>query len=360
MRVGLIIYGDLDTLSGGYLYDRQLVNFLRQHGDEVHIISLPWSHYGRHLLHNFDANLRHRLRHTPLDILLQDELNHPSLFWLNKRLKRHAPYPLVSIVHHLRCSENHPWPLAPFYRWLEKRYLCTVDGFIFNSKTTRDTVNHLLGQEKPFLVAYPAADHQQPSLTPAAVAQRAKIPGPLRLLFIGNIIPRKGCHTLLQALAKLSTAVWQLNIVGDPTVNPQYAQQLKAQAHTLGIASSIRWHGRLPHADLQQLLNTSHLLVVPSTYEGFGIVYLEGMSHGLPAIATTAGAAHELIRDGENGFLIPPQNAAQLAQRLQALINNRHLLTRLSLSALDSLHHHPTWETSMSRARHFLTTLLPN
>lgn len=62
MRVGLIIYGKLDTISGGYLYDRQLVRYLRQQGDEVQLISLPWTWYGRHLLHNIDPALLQQLQ----------------------------------------------------------------------------------------------------------------------------------------------------------------------------------------------------------------------------------------------------------------------------------------------------------
>ena len=84
MKVGLIIYGTLETVSGGYLYDRKLVEYLQQQGDEVSLISLPWSRYGRHLLYNFSGRIRQQLRKLDVDILLQDELNHPSLFLMNR------------------------------------------------------------------------------------------------------------------------------------------------------------------------------------------------------------------------------------------------------------------------------------
>ncbi len=84
MQLGLIIYGTLDTISGGYLYDRQLVHYLERQGDQVTLISLPWTRYGRHLLHNFDPALQRQLWRSSFDLLLQDELNHPSLFWLNQ------------------------------------------------------------------------------------------------------------------------------------------------------------------------------------------------------------------------------------------------------------------------------------
>src|SRR5512146_736280 len=97
MKVGLVIYGSLDTLSGGYLYDRKLVEYLRSRGDTVEIISLPWRNYPTHFVDNLSFKLPGNL-----DLLIQDELNHPSLIFANQG--KH-PYPILSLVHHLRCSE---------------------------------------------------------------------------------------------------------------------------------------------------------------------------------------------------------------------------------------------------------------
>ncbi len=99
MRIGLVIYGNLNTLSGGYLYDRRLVEHLRAHGDTVHIVSLPWRNYGRHLLDNFSRDLRRALATAPVDIWLEDELNHPSLAFLPRR-KNHGG------AHHLHRSPS--------------------------------------------------------------------------------------------------------------------------------------------------------------------------------------------------------------------------------------------------------------
>src|SRR6266498_80450 len=136
MKIGLIIYGSLDILSGGYLYDRKLVEYLRAKGDNVEIISLPWRSYATHLMDNFHFRLPQNL-----DILIQDELNHPSLISANRG--KH-PYPVISLVHHLRCSELRPQWQNVFYRAVEKQYLNSVDGYIFNSMTTRDIVSGLL------------------------------------------------------------------------------------------------------------------------------------------------------------------------------------------------------------------------
>ena len=150
MHIGLVIYGSLDTLSGGYLYDRMLVRALEAAGHRVSIYSTPWRSYAQHLTDNGDAGLRRHLLAAPVDLWLQDELNHPSLFWLNRTLRRHHPAPIVAVVHHLRSSEEHPRHLLPLYRRIERVYLATLDGYLANSHTTHATVQALLGAPRPF------------------------------------------------------------------------------------------------------------------------------------------------------------------------------------------------------------------
>lgn len=354
MHVGLVIYGRLDTLSGGYLYDRQLVAHLRAAGDTVTIISVPWTHYGRHLLHNWSPDLRRRLTNGDFDVLLQDELNHPSLFALNQRLQGAVSYPLVAIVHHLRGSERHPAWQVPLYRQVERAYLRSVHGFIFNSETTKTAVTELTGQTKPHVVAYPAANHQEGAWNNERRPVEAPPAGPLRLLFVGNIIPRKGLHGLLAALALLPADSWQLAIVGDAQVDAAYAGRMRQAVMSRGLERYVDWYGRLSDEALAQQFAAHDLLVVPSSYEGFGIVYLEAMAYGLPVIATTAGAARETVIDGANGFLVPPDDVGALAERLRLLHDDRARLRSMSNAARESYRAAPTWAESMSSAREFL------
>ncbi|MBX3055442.1 MAG: glycosyltransferase family 4 protein [Anaerolineae bacterium] len=364
MKIGLLIYGSLDTVSGGYLYDRMLVRQLRADGDAVEVVSLPWVGYGRTLLHNFSRSLYQQLIGADFDLLLQDELNHPSLFWLNRRLKRRVRYPLVSIVHHLRQSEQHPPSLRWLYRWVERRYLQSVDGFIFNSQTTRQDVGRLTGKTsdfssnrrlpksdvwQPHVVAYPGGDRFQATITEAEIVQRTHEPGPLRVLFVGNLIPRKGLHTLIEALCQLLSDDWRLDVVGSTAVHPAYTRRV---LHNL--KQGIALHGPLPDAALADLMRRSHVLAVPSQYEGFGIVYLEGMGFGLPAIGTTGGAAKESITDGVNGYVINAADTAVLAHHLHHLHQNRDALAAMSLSARQRFLAHPTWAQSMAKVQAFL------
>ncbi|MCL4271933.1 MAG: glycosyltransferase family 4 protein [Anaerolineales bacterium] len=348
MKIGLVIYGSLDTLSGGYMYDRMLVDYLRAQGDTVEIISLPWRNYAAHLTDNFTFKLP-----SGLDILIQDELNHPSLIRANR--KPH-PYPIISLVHHLRCSELRPKWQNDLYRIVEKKYLQSVDGFIYNSKTTKAVVNELIGNRLPEVVAFPPTDRFEKEISEEEIEERSKKKD-LRILFLGNVIERKGLITLLQAM-RLSTFDFRLDIVGSLVTDPIYAKQMEDFVMSNGLSSVVTFHGALNDQPLIDKLRAAHVLVVPSSYEGFGIVYLEGMGFGLPAIGTMAGAASEVIDDGVTGFLIQPGNARGLADQLQLLSERRDILLEMSLAARSRYLRQPKWSQTAGRIREFLLSFL--
>jgi len=218
-------------------------------------------------------------------------------------------------------------------------------------------VSALIGDVGLHVVAYPAGDRFRSPLTPDEIVARAQQPGPLRLLFVGNLIPRKGLHTLVAALSQMPQEAWQLDVVGNTAVSHRYAQQIHSRIADSNLTAKITFHGVLTDEQLQTLYAQSHLLVVPSQYEGFGIVYLEGMAFGLPAIASTGGAAHELITPGENGFLVGVGETAVLARHIQHLFFDRQHLAQMSLAALERFRQHPTWDQSMSRIAALLNEL---
>ena len=354
MHVGLVIYGSLDTLSGGYLYDRMLINHLQANGDQVEIVSLPWRNYLAHLGDNTSAAIYRRLRDLQVDVLLQDELNHPSLFRINRKLKGGMHYPIISIVHHLRCNERRSIWQNRLYAWVERWYLDSVDGFIFNSQTTRQSVVELASENRPAVVAYPAGDHLFPLLSSEAIIARAVEPGPLRIFFLGNLIPRKGLHILLQALALLPFETWRLAVAGSLEMDRAYTSAILNQVQSAGLEHQVQFLGPIGEGDLVKQFVLNQILAMPSSYEGFGIAYLEGMGFGLPAIASTQGAAQEIITAGKNGFLVSPDGFQEIARYLMQLIKDRSLLRRMSLDARQRFLAHPTWAQTMERVRNFL------
>ncbi len=178
-------------------------------------------------------------------------------------------------------------------------------------------------------------------------------------MFLGNVIQRKGLHTLLEAAGRLQSPI-RLDVVGSLDSEPDYAREIQKRAKLSNLQSRVFFHGSLDNEELVAKFKSSHALVVPSSYEGFGIVYLEGMGFGLPAIGTTAGGATEIISDGETGYLIPPDDAELLAKRLSQLVRDRNLLTRMSLNALKRYREQPTWEETARKMREFLLSMIEN
>jgi len=330
------------------LYDRKLVESLRRAGEGVEIISLPWRSYTAHLMDNLHFRLPENL-----DILIQDELNHPSLIAANRA--RH-PYPVVSLVHHLRCSELRPKWQNTFYRWIETGYLRSVDGFIFNSKTTERVVNRLLIEHKPSVIAYPPTDRFGAPISEQQIVARSQT-NPFRILFLGSVIERKGLHTLLGAVSRQLSA-FRLDVVGSLTSEPGYTRQIHRYILENDLSSLVFLHGPLDRKPLIEKLSQAHVLAVPSSYEGFGIVYLEGMGFGLPAIGSHTGAAGEIIEHAKTGYLIDPGDSASLAGLLRSLAEDRSLLARLSLNARERYLRQPSWDETAESIRRFLKEIV--
>ena len=343
MRIGLIIYGDLEKMTGGFLYDRMMAHYLREHGDIVEVLSLPWRSYGPSLLLNGSLSLIGRLKKGSFDLVLEDELAHPSLFILNRTLKNIIQRPIIAVVHHLFSDEERPGWQNRFYRTIEKNFLGTIDGFIFNSRAAMDAVLPWTKKNVPAVAAPPGRDRLGPSVTEEELTARSERDGPLELLFVGALIPRKGLHTLISALATLDPGIWHLTVAGDQNRDSRYTMALRKQITDSGIVDRVSMLGEVSDPHLAALFKNSHILIVPSTLEGFGISYVEGMGFGLPAIASQRGGAKEIVVQGENGFLISPGDAGPLASYVLELAQDRARLLRMSRAAQETFFAHPTW-----------------
>lgn len=348
MHIGLVVPGDLSTATGGFVYDRQLADHLRRQGDTVEVIQLPGRSYARRLAANLDPRVGRRLD-RPVDLLVEDELCHPSLLW-----DRRPDVPRVALVHHLLSSE--PRRLAPVYRLAERRYLQGIHGVVCSSETTSGTVKALVDKTS-VLVARPAGDRLDPDLTPGAVEARAREPGPLRVIFLGRVTPRKGLEPLVRGLAQLPAGTWRLVAIGDLTADRGYAKRVRRLAHERGVGSNVRLAGQLPDAAVADELARSHLLAVPSRYEGFGIAYLEGMGFGLPALATKAGGAGEVVTEGVTGWLVPPDDPWAVAAAVGTVLDDRERLASMGCAALARYDAHPSWADTAEQIRSYLERL---
>jgi glycosyltransferase involved in cell wall biosynthesis len=140
-------------------------------------------------------------------------------------------------------------------------------------------------------------------------------------------------------------------------MDPVYVHSIRRRIADSGLQDHVRLLGACPNAEVAAHLTQNQVLVVPSLYEAFGIAYLEAMGFGVPVIASTAGAAGELITHAEHGFLVAPGDATTLARYLHTLQQDRDCLRSMSLAAYRRARMHPTWAESAGRVRALLQGL---
>jgi glycosyltransferase involved in cell wall biosynthesis len=147
---------------------------------------------------------------------------------------------------------------------------------------------------------------------------------------VGRLDHQKGHTYLLAATARVLRQLPKVHlvIIGDGVLEPQ----LKQQTHNLGIASQVHFMG--PRKDVDEILPALDLYVSASLWEGLPTAILESMAAGTPVIATDIPGTNEIIRHGENGWLVPPRNPTALAEAILHLLTNPHLRTELAKKGL--------------------------
>lgn len=161
-----------------------------------------------------------------------------------------------------------------------------------------------------------------------------KTDGPFRILFVGGVGQRKGIKYLLDAYKRMRSASTELVIAGPIQGSG------KALASYQGLYEYV---GRLDQGAVRRLMQSCHVLVLPSVFEGFGLVIPEAMATGMPVVASTHSIGPEIIRDGQDGFVLQPDDVEGLAtkltwlaeQRREASEMGRHAATRATQFSWD-------------------------
>ena len=354
MEVGLVIYGRLETLTGGYLYDRFLAEALRSRGHRVEVISLAPKPYALGLLDNLSSDDAAPPAGRHFDLLLQDALCHPSLVVRNRRRGVRRRPQKVAVVHQLLCRQPRRRFLQHACAWVERSYLRTLDGILFTSRYTRDASRALIGRSVPMRVVAPAGDRLGRCASRQSIIERSRRAGALELLFVGNLSPVKGLDRLIESLSGLSPAVWRLTVAGSLTADVRYVRQIRALISRRGLEGRVRLLGAVDGERLAALYAAAQVFAMPFAHEGFGIAALEAMAFGLPVIGSADGGVKEFVRHAQNGYLVGAGDPAAVRRHLEGLHSDRGRLAAMGAAALQTFAASPTWDQSMRRACEFL------
>jgi glycosyltransferase involved in cell wall biosynthesis len=239
---------------------------------------------------------------------------------------RRRGMPLVVTLHNYVCdSFMRPYSSLLQYlhyrsdlRWFTRRTLLVADRVVAISRFVMHRVREDLGISVPMRLIYNGVDEQR--FVPP-VRGRGKH-GPVRVLFCGNLIPRKRPH-LLVPLANALGRDFEIH----------YTAGLAAQGGLMdrpaaGAARLVNL-GNLRHADMPTVYQNVDLLFMPSVREGFGLCVAEAMACGLPVVAANASALPELVTDGDGGCLCPVDDLGAYVRAIRTLADSTQERARM-------------------------------
>ena len=169
---------------------------------------------------------------------------------------------------------------------------------------------------------------------------------PLRVLCVAQWIPRKGILTLVEAWTLRERPGAVLELVGETDADPGYAARVW-EAVQAAPHGSIVVSGRVDDAGLGAAYASADLFVLPSRYEGYGIVYAEALACGLPVIACGVGPVPKLV-GREAAVLVEPDDAGDLGAALDLLLGDPALRARMSEAAIRRASGLPRWEHTVA------------
>lgn len=277
-------------------------------------------------------------------------------------LKEHLDIPLVSTIHATEAGRHQGWLPEEMNRSIHSMewWLTQESGrIIVCSGYMRDEVTWLfdLPAARVDVVANGVEPHrwQVPAEAVESARKRFAGDGPL-VTFAGRLVYEKGVQHLIAGLPKLRKAHPGLRVViaGDGPYRPE----LEADIHRLGLGSTVTFPGFLGGVELPAMIAASDCFAVPSIYEPFGMVALEGAAAGAPlAVAATGGLA-EIVEPGVTGMTFQPKDPDGLADAVSTLLADSDLARQLARRARTMVHDQYGWSAIAHRTAAVYSTAI--
>ncbi|SDX15370.1 glycosyltransferase family 4 protein [Roseicitreum antarcticum] len=306
------IPGDLNTRTGGYIYERRMLESLPQVGQPVQYIPLISSFPDPTDAAISDAATRLRAL-GPDTVLILDGLVFGSI---DTEVLASLACPVVAMLHHpLGLEAGLPPARAAALIARERDNLRHAAHVVVPSAHTRDILIAQFGVPADRIsVAPPGFDRP-----PTGVVQTPPADPPL-ILSVGLICRRKGHDVLLDALARLRHLDWQAAIVG-MTHDEGVYQALLHQRAALGLEGRVRFTGEVSAETLDQLWRQAHVFALATRYEGYGMVLSEAQLYGLPMVSCAVGAVPQHVPSAA-AALTAPDDAPAFTDALARLLTD--------------------------------------
>jgi glycosyltransferase involved in cell wall biosynthesis len=169
-----------------------------------------------------------------------------------------------------------------------------------------------------------------------------------KIIFVGRLHPQKGVKYLIEAVSKIKDKInnVEISIVG----SGEEEQRLKKLSKNLGVSDIVKFKGKLFGGDLIKEYKSSNLFVLPSLYEGQPLTLLEAWAAKLPVLVTNTGDNDKFVKNGINGFIVPPKNVSLLSINLLKIIGyNKTNLTKMGLNGYRLVKDNYTWDKMVEK-----------
>lgn len=336
--------GDLALKTGGYAYDRRVIAGLAGRGWSVD--GLPLGDGFPFPTPEVKRETERRLSQLPDgEMLVIDGLAFGVLDeWAEREAGRLR---IVALVHHpLALETGLDIGQQRLFQDCERRALSFAGRVIVTSPmTARELVARYDVHADRLAVAVPGTD-------PARIATCDG--DPAHILSIGTLTPRKGHDVLIAALKQIEHLSWRATIVGNDRLDPRTAAALRQQVETLGLAQRISLVGE--SEDTRTLLAGADVFALASRYEGYGMVFAEALSQGLPIVACRTGAVPEVV-PGDAGMLVPVDDIDAFARALCRLVADKSLRREMAAAARRAGALLPGWDVTVGIIARALDTL---
>jgi glycosyltransferase involved in cell wall biosynthesis len=338
--------GDLATPTGGYAYDRRIIAELPRCGWNATVLDLGEGFPRPAAMARAEACAR--LAGLPSGPpVVVDGLAFGVLPDAAQAMQR--THKVVALVHHpLALESGLSAQEAADFRAREREGLAHARHVVATSGTTARVLAADYGVPRDRIsVVEPGTDR-------GTGARKSGDSPSVALLAVGAVVSRKGYDLLIAALAQLTHLPWRLTIAGDRTRDPQTAREIDAAIARAGLSDRVEMPGSVPDAELSALYAEADLFVLPSRYEGYGMAYAEALAHGLPVIATVAGAIPDTVPAGA-GVLVPPDDVEALAAALRRLVEQPGERARMAAAARTA--RFPSWSEQAAKFARVLERL---
>lgn len=323
--------GDLKLKTGGYGYDREVIAGLEALGWLVEPLSLGDGFPAPSQPVKLEAE--RRLSTLPDDALVVID---GLAFGVLENWAAHeaARLKIIALVHHPLALETGLDPNSQRQLWeSERKALSFARHIIVTSPmTARELIANFEVSGQNVTIALPGTK-------PAAVS--ACIGEPRHIVSIGTLTPRKAHHVLIEALKQIEDLPWRATIAGSKRFAPENVKMLERQIEALGLGDRVMLVGECD--DARALLAEADIFALASRYEGYGMVFAEALSQGLPIVACNAGAIPDVVPK-EAGFLVSVDDTRAFADALRQLLENKALHKRMAEAARHAGERLPRWE----------------